>query len=1111
MRSLLGENYSIYSVDNNCFSKRDLDYKETTSLKDINIKYKRTVGLHKKFEIRYESEGTLYNIKTIFVRHKEFIKYDIENNISENKINIRIDIPKNLPREFSFKENLLIYTDFDLREFSFYVECEDSRTVRPVISILEELYLGKSEEVLVKRIENLKNVDDILEVTDRGRKILDFDLSIRSYMRIVKRCIEVDSKNIKTALFCEKLIKERAILIKAFIDPIKEMYKKGIVTKNTSEVIDFLRVSRSRDKELNRILIKPKIKLRIIDKEFKDEFIEAYNNTSHKSYFDKLINTILDCDNVKYDDNLIKIIFDFYKRNNDVKSLVKVLRELRKKDIDFLKYGITIKDRNLLVKAYKKNILIDFKELIDYSEEYYKKSLYIRKAFIDLFEDELLSGKEKTRDYLYSNHQDVIKYLSNYSKIIYSAYIFKILNSVGYDNQNKIVVLENYLNNVKGTLELPKQGQILERIINYYIKVSNENKYMEYIKYYFKNIAFGDSGNIFKNIIKKNGRDEAFLYAFLIRNGLSLVELFKDRDYEYEILMSINKGILRNRSYELLKITIEKYGEMQEKSLLAKEKRNDLITKSSESINAIKALVINSANISYDNYNKGIISVFNGLSNKEQKDMYKILIKRKDLPMDFREKNYGLLENSYNKEFIINEFLNNGWQSYLSKELALKAFFEDDNKFLEIVSIGRNNDKIKKIILNKLSKKFLNSKEYVKQVILAVKEKDRELKFILECVNEYFKYRDDIEKRCIFERFKICDREYGEICDKVRIKEIFTKEERSGYLFKNEGVRTVLKKYMDENKIKYDEISSKILIVEEAMEDNKDRKTTLDDVLNLVKIQQGLILNGGMTLIFGKDDIKYINDTIFIKNVEKLVKYEDKILLYKDEYKYNENIKQFLLEDDKIFVTEKLIVTIIRSFLNDIEVLDNSIKEKLIEKVYKNNSIETYGQLKDTINAIISKRDILEGEFKEYKYSKYLEDFYLLSDDFKDKVVCLIIKKRDTRKCPKDIIINYTFNKRGDKSNFNKYMTYLLECFNEHYFDLDTFELREVYEKIINIIKDNKEEDCLKEFIRDNQNNFIQFFLNANKRCNYSNLEVFLEATSLDIIDDKKYLKSKLA
>ena len=53
--------------------------------------------------------------------------------------------------------------------------------------------------------------------------------------------------------------------------------------------------------------------------------------------------------------------------------------------------------------------------------------------------------------------------------------------------------------------------------------------------------------------------------------------------------------------------------------------------------------------------------------------------------------------------------------------------------------------------------------------------------------------------------------------------------------------------------------------------------------------------------------------------------------------------------------------------------------------------------------------------------------------------------------------------------------------------------------------------ELLKEYIKDNQNSFIELFINAPSKCRYKSIEIFLEAESLNIIEDRKYLESKLA
>ena len=958
---------------------------------------------------------------------------------------------------------------------------------------MEALYIKKSEENLIEKINSLNNVDEILELVEKSRILYKYNLSIKTYIKVIKRCREINSKSINLALFCESLIKDKAILLNLVIDPVKRMYKKGIVTENTKDVINILELAMSSDKELSKILMKPKIKLGIIDDEFTEEFIERYKKAFNKNQFNKTIDIILDSKKVKYNYELINVIFYYYKKHGDIKALIRVFRELKGKDIDFIKYGITLKERILLIKAYKKDMLIDFNELIEYTGDFYKKSVYIRSAFIEIFEEKLTEGSKDTKEFIYLHYEDILKYLSNYSKIIYKAYMYEVFNLSRRDNLKRILVIENYLNNIKGTIKTSKKIELIERIINYYINTENENKYMEYIKYYFKNIASEDQGELFRRIIQSNKRDRSFLANFLMRNGLDLFKEVNIREYDYEMLSILSKNILKLREYELLKIILLRYSRLQNLSNIAKEKGMDLVTKSNESINSIKAVIKNCNKISEEIYNKGIIPIYNSLPINEKKNLYSILITRKDLPMDFREKNYEIIKDRENDKFIIEQFLSGKHISYLSKELALKEYFEDDFKFLSIASIGRNNERTRKIILEKISMKFLKDKRYVRNIILVIKERDRELRFISECIENYFNYENDIEKRVIFERFKICDRKYGEVCDKVRIKEIFTKEERSGYLFKNDGVLKLIKKYFNENKVSYDEIERKILIIKENIlnKKTKDKKgLNLLDILNLIKLEQDLLLNGAMIINLKIEELVFINNVVFIKNLEKITKYK------------------------KELSNEKDIIKIMKYYLGNIEFDNELLRNEVIDKIVKNDRVENYSGLKNSIKEIINKKDNLNNsEFKEYKYAKYLEDFNILNDNFKERIIYLILKKNDIRKISKEIIIDYDFEGTLKNNNqyLDKYINYLIECFNYHYFDLSKFKLRELYEKIINLIKDNKENPLLKEYIKDNQNSFIELFINAPSKCRYKSIEIFIEAESLNIIEDRKYLESKLA
>lgn len=135
------------------------DYKESSSLDDKVLYYKKEFGLHKRFEVKYESDGHLYDINVVNNDHNEIIKCEILNTSKEKKVKIFVDIPKGLVREYNFKETILIYTDYDIREFSFYVQCIDGDSDKNSVKRLKEiLYFNKSEENLLKIVNGMKRV-----------------------------------------------------------------------------------------------------------------------------------------------------------------------------------------------------------------------------------------------------------------------------------------------------------------------------------------------------------------------------------------------------------------------------------------------------------------------------------------------------------------------------------------------------------------------------------------------------------------------------------------------------------------------------------------------------------------------------------------------------------------------------------------------------------------------------------------------------------------------------------------------------------------------------------------------------------------------------------------
>ena len=1064
------------------------DYKESSSLDDKVLYYKKEFGLHKRFEVKYESDGHLYDINVVNNDHNEIIKCEILNTSKEKKVKIFVDIPKGLVREYNFKETILIYTDYDIREFSFYVQCIDGDSDKNSVKRLKEiLYFNKSEENLLKIVNGMKRVDDILDITKNAPSILNKKLSIDTYIKIIKRCRSLCEDSIKLSIFCEELLKDRCILLNDIIEPIKYMYKKGLVTKNTRDVLRYLKIGSSSDRELNLALMNVKIKLRVIDEEFIKQLINLYYRSTNKGDLDKVLSIVLYSDNIKYNDEFLKIVFDFYKRNNDVRSLITLCRELKSRDISLKDYGIKIKDRNLLVKAYKKNILIDWKELLEYSEDYYKRSVYIKDALIEILEEVIINGKDKDKKYICINHKNAIRDLGKFSKLVYEYYIENILDCYTKENLDKIRILENYLNNVGEGIKDDRKLEIIKKITNFYIKSENEKKYMYYLKYYIINFSLDDNNKWIKEIIEDNISNIEFLKGFLIKDEIK--EICKNDD----ILELIEDGMMKFKEYDSLILILKQYKKQE---------------RYKKCIPILKEIIKNSSYINRYTYIKVIIPIYNELESRKQSDMYELLKKRSDLPIEFREKNFSIYKDEESKDHLIKDFLNAKTNSSVSKLLALEKYFYSDDEFLKLIPEGDNSPEVLEIVLKKIEDKFYKNKDYVKKIIKSLGTKNKEIKKVEVYINDYYKYKDDINLIYIFGNMRVIKRKVSSICDFVILKGIFNKEETKGYLFKDEGTKNIIKKYLKEGNIGFREIDSKIIIINNEIENTKNSydkvKFEIKNIIKLIKLQQGLILNGSMIIDFRSNSFKYINGVILPRDLENLVPYKSEYLCRNkdifDDYKMITNPK------GEITINEKNIVSFIKHYLDlrlnllDKEKLDEEnirTLDSIYSEVIKNKTINSYGALRICLENIAKESD---EEFNVCKYHKYLEDYPKLKQLFKDRVLELILKRGDITKKAKEIVINYNL----DVDKKEEYFSYLLDCFNNHYFDLNMFELQEIYEKIILMIKRDK------NITRDFQNELIEMFLGAPKKCNYDSLEVLLEAKSLDGIENIRYIEEKM-
>lgn len=1089
------------SLDNKVygFSVEDaLRYRERTSLTDRVLTYKRENGLHKEFWIKYESDGLLYNINKVSVKHNEIIDVIIENSLYEKRIKVSINIPRQLRRQYNFKETLIIYTGYDVREFSFYVQCEGARIEKNIIKLTDVLKYRKSESTLLSIVNNMNDIDDILDITRKAPYIIDMDISIDTYLKIIKNCKEISKNDIKLSLFCEELIKNKAIVTNDIVECVKNMYTKGLVTKNTLGAIKYLSITCSNNRELSFILLGIKAKLNFIDDDFAKEFVKLYKEAPNVKALDKILNLILYSERVKYNKELIKIIFGFHKRNNDVKSLLTVCRWLTKNKVSLELYGISLKDRNLLVKAYRKDI-IDWKELLLYCDGYYNKSIYIRDALTKLFEEKILRGKERDKRFIYSKYNHVVKDLSKYSKVIYKDYIDFILSLQNRTDTFKTLTLENYLNNFRDSLSREEKNNIVEKIITFYIEEGSREKYIKVIK---------ENKEILNSIIYRNIKNINFIEEILFS------DLTKEIQFTNELLKDFSTCIIKNKRFELLFYILEEYKNI--------ENYDENLFK------IFKSFIFNFNGINEAVYEKIIFPIYYKLSLEEKEKFYKLLLNREDLPYYFREENYKIFKISKDKKFIIDSFLKGNNESVFSKNLTLKEYFNEDDIFLKALKKGNEDDITIKIVLEKICSKFKEDKKYVVSLCSNIKNKNTKIKDIEIFAKDYLKFKNDKFNKYIFEEFKVTNKISGEVCNKVELTNIFTLKTESGYIFKEESIKNLIKKYLKRNYISFKEIEGEVIVIDEkpskALNDN-NINLFLKNMIKVISLQQGLMNNGCIILDFGSDSFIYFKEDIFLDNLQNI-----SIFKYNIENKNNKelrieskdsrtfgtqnnevvnikfNDKEFNIKNNITFNNiEKSSVNSLKYFINksikalslDDKNKEQLIKNNIIKNIIYNDKIKTYIDLKNSINEILKGED--EG-FKEYKYNKYLDDFQILQDSFKERVLELILKRCDIRKKAKSIAIYSSVYEKAREAHFK----YLLNCFNNHFFDLEDSDFKEIYNKIISIIKEDK------NMAYEYQNEITEVFLNAPKRCNYSGYDVLFEVKKFPDMFDVDYIRDKI-
>lgn len=891
--------------------------KEINPLKDKNeLVFIKENGFFEEFSITYSSDTVPLDLEIISNRLKKYIKLEVINGLKESKLKIIFKIPRY--EDVNNLEDIIIFTGIDLRHISFIVKSESDYLLEG--KSLEGNYLKES---IVEKIKNLNNASSILEVIKVMENEIKRELPVDIYIEAFNRAFALKEFDIGFSMFLEEYFLKNPIVLKSNIDYLKEMYKRKIITNNSKELISYLNLILEEDLEGRKALINLKEYSRDFDYSFINEVKDIYKNTSDKEGLNTVINKIINSKEIKIDKDMLDIIYSFYKKTLDIKALEKLIQN---KDT-IKKLDLKSKDKILILDYYKKTRQGNLKDIFRFCDSSIDESDYIKKTMINIIEEIIDGNDTKKKEELFKDNSKTIFKLSKFSKKLYNEFILHKLNTEkdGLD----IFIYEEALLKIKDR-DLKKR--LLERVIDYFVLESDESKYVSYINTYLEEYTV-EEGFIY-DLINKFSFDLIFLGVFINRIR------FKDRNLKRKVINKVTNAFIASKRYDLLPLVIR-----ESKNIKDYDKGKETLLKFIKNSNFITENI-------YVSTIKGMIEV---VDEEGRKEVYSELIKRCDLPLDIRVRYSNLVKDESNEKIIIEEFERGNTSSKKAKLLALKNYYEDDLKFKSLARFGETSEEIRRLILKKAEEKFKDNKGYVKEIIVNLDEKSKESLILKRSLEDYYKYKDNLNLAYIFGNYKVVSRYRGDLSDRVKVKSLFNDEFKSGIIFRKDEFRETILKILSENLINYETFDKELYILEESIKDNS-LKDVIRKGLDILNLQKNLI-NSNFTLTdFREDAFIKTSSFIFPRRIEGLIKYKENLSL-----KVGERFK------DRILLNERNITNLIKGYIyNDILNLQNKGDKELIislNNILKREDLNSYDKLYKELD-LLFKINFKEGRYE---------------------------------------------------------------------------------------------------------------------------------------------------
>ncbi|MDO4535251.1 MAG: hypothetical protein Q4B63_05525 [Clostridium perfringens] len=1040
------------NLDNYYFIPRDnaviLDLKSLKVLRSINkdklLDFKGTAYDYLNNYIIKDGEFNIYN------KYLRILSYIIVDEIAVGKLTA---VNEKIVRSFSKFDKL--YNKDDMKKVYSFIKNTD------LDRLLREFKDKPSKSTFNKILGKINSSDDLYSFVKTVPKFMEEPLDIDSYINVVKICASRQEFNLKIAMLCEEIIRKNPIILDDILKFLKKMYENNIFTRNSKQILEYIKLT-GEDIRVDYMLLSLKSDEGNFDLEFMDNFLKLYNLSTDKTDFDNMINKIVNKCSYIAKKELVDIIYDFYLRNDDVNSLKILVKNINYKGLERIKEVFKKEDILKLFEFYNRKITVE--EYIEGLElfENYKDDLEILPFGISILEKLYDKANKETLENINKRFFHIIKELSNKSSIILSHYISIILENLvlGKEISNEEIELLD-----KATLkndilnDSSKRLKILKALMYYYSE-KDYTVFKTLVSRYVKDFSEEDNNKTFIEFSKLN--KEILKY---------LVEIIFNENFEEEntkgLLDILQHRILEGNFMDLLEDLINYYINLG----FYKEKL-DLV------IDYINKKEI----ISNDKYNDIIFKIFDNLDEEDKVTLYKELIKRDDLPLLFREEYFDLDSSVENQDYLIEGFLSKKTETSFAKELSATKYYEDDDTFLYLISLGNSNKHTVNLVYEKIKENFLENKEYCLKLAKAEKAQDIRILYIKECIELYFDSKFSAEDRQILGEYRVKTIKDGKFCKRGKLSNIFNSQDMvDAIVFKNYDIGNIFLRYFYDMEIDFREIDRNCYVLNEENDALKFLEGDLRDLLlefrKFINFIDSL-LNLNVTLEGYEENYLTINEGIILpRNFQNIKDIENK-------------------EEENLRVTKK-IKTLIKSFIErrsvskDEEDSVQRVKNITNKEIFENNDVNTLEKLSQSLNNVV---EDLSKELKEINLRRMLLNFHDLPKEKQAEVIEEVIESKNTMVLAKARLLSWTdgvYNKQG-------YLNYMLQCFNHSRSALVRGDFRVMYKEILDLLR---ERYMLHLYV--DKYAVEDMFINASWLTGMNKGEILDDIEKLDFFDEK--------